>query len=107
MASKKPLPAPVAPVRQDLDGKPVKGVGSWRWRRLFLWVVAFFCGWVVSYCLVERLESRVAETAVMMALGTLAALTGSYVFGAVWDDRNKMELLGTQPGDDVADRPLR
>jgi hypothetical protein len=102
-----PVEAPAAPCPKDLEGRPLTGVGSWRWRRLFLWVVNIFCGWVIVYCLVERLESRVAETAVMMAFGVMAASVGAYVFGAVWDDRNKMDLLGTQPGDDVVDRPLR
>lgn len=97
----------VTSVQTDLDGKPVKGVGSWRWRRFFLWAVNVFCGWVIGYSLVERLDTRVAETAVMFAFLTMAGSVGSYVFGAVWDDRNKMQLLGTQPGEDVKDRPLK
>lgn len=90
--------------RTDLEGKPTKGVGSWRWRRAFLIAVNLFCVWVIAYCLVSRLESRVAETAVMMAFGVMGASVGAYVFGAAWDDRNKMELLGMRPGDEMDDR---
>lgn len=89
------------PCPKDLDGKPTSGVGSWRWRRLFLWAVNAFSAWVVAYALIERLDSRVAETAVMMAFGTMMTSVGSYVFGAAWDDRNKMQLLGTKPGEEV------
>jgi hypothetical protein len=41
----------------------------------------------IAYCLVTRLDSKVAESAVTMAFTTLMAVTGSYVFGATWDDK--------------------
>lgn len=108
---------PVKPVAHkigvDKDGRPLKGIGSWSKRRLFMYLVNAFCAWVIIYCLWNRLDTRVAETAVMMAFGVMGASTGAYVFGAVWDDRNKMELLGMRPGDEmgippsaVVDRPL-
>lgn len=102
MAPKKTIPAPAVPCKKDLEGRPTQGVGSWRWRRAFLWAVAVFCMWAIAYCLLNNLESRVAETSVLMAFGTLASLAGSYVFGATWDDKN-----ARQQADNVADRPLK
>lgn len=51
-----------------------------------MFAVCVFCVVVVSYCLYNRLESRVAETAVTMAFTTIISVTGSYVFGAAWED---------------------
>ena len=93
--------------KTDLDGRPTNGLGAWRWRRGFLLVVNAFCMWAVWYCLWHNLESRVAETAVMMSFFTVMGSVGSYVFGATWDDRNRMQLLGTTPGEKIADRPLK
>lgn len=98
--------------KTDFEGRPKSGVGSWVWRRAFLWAVNLFSAWVIAYVLWEKLDTRPADTAVMMAFGTMMMSVGSYVFGAAWDDRNKMELLGKKLGDDdrtsaIGDRPLR
>lgn len=93
--------------KTDFDGRPMTGLGSWRWRRAYLFVVTAFCMAVVAYCLWFGLDGRVAETAVMMSFLTIMGGLGSYVFGATWDDRNQMQLLGTKPGETIADRPLK
>lgn len=95
--------------KTDLDGNPKTGVGSWIWRRTFLWAVNLFCCWVIGYVLWNQLDTRPADTAVMMAFATQMMSVGSYVFGAAWDDKNKMQLLGAKSGENttIADRPLK
>jgi hypothetical protein len=56
-------------------------------RRRLITAVTVFCMATIAYCLVTRLDSKVAESAVTMAFTTLMAVTGSYVFGATWDDK--------------------
>lgn len=61
-------------------------LGSWGVRRTFMFVVSAFCCWVVAYVLINRIDTRPADTAVMFALLGLLGIVGSYVFGAVWQD---------------------
>lgn len=61
---------------------------SWKYRRRYvLSVTAFICCFMIYS--VERLGD-VATTATVVSTGmtTLAAIVGSYVFGAVWDHKN-------------------
>jgi len=51
--------------------------------------------WAVAYALIKGLEGRVAETVVMISIGGLSACVFTYVFGAVWDDKNQMSLIST------------
>ena len=81
--------------------RPQQGLGSWRFRRLFLWVVNAFSAFVVIYILAKELDTRPADTAMMMAFLVILGSVGSYVFGAVWDDANKMQFLGARLGDRV------
>lgn len=62
--------------------------GSWRIRRLFMFIISAFCVGAVSYVLLNGSTGEVAETAVTMSFFTLMSIVGSYVFGAVWDDNN-------------------
>lgn len=64
-------------------------LGSWRIRRIFLFIVCFFCMWTIGYVLVNKLTTGPADSAVTMSFITLMSALGSYVFGAVWDDNNK------------------
>ena len=61
-------------------------LGSWRIRRAFMFAVSGLCAWVIIYVVTKGADTRVNETAVMFAFITLAAIVGSYVFGAVWED---------------------
>lgn len=60
-----------------------------------MFAVAAFCIWVIAYVVTSGADTRVGETAVLSAFLTLAAIVGSYVFGAVWQDvsmdRNRAE----------------
>ena len=55
-----------------------------------MFCVTLFCAATISYVLGSETDTRVAETAVLMAFGTMASVTGAYVFGAVWQDVSAM-----------------
>ena len=59
---------------------------SWKNRRRFLFACASFCMAVVAFVLYRDMQSEVAEVAVTMSFVTLISMTGSYVFGAAWQD---------------------
>lgn len=65
---------------------------SWAIRRRFMFAVVGFCMLTVGYCLFRNLDTRVAEAAVTFAFITIAAIVGSYVFGAAWEDISKVRL---------------
>lgn len=73
---------------------PQPNMGSWRIRRKFMAVTMVFCASVIVYVLFEDMRSRVAETSVQMAFGTLATLVTGYVLGATWDDHNARRFSG-------------
>lgn len=75
--------------------------GSWRVRRLFLFSVSLFCMAVVGYCLWQDKDTRTAESAVAMAFYSLMMITGSYVFGATWEDISTRKTLA----DKLPDKP--
>lgn len=74
--------------------RPAAGIGSWRMRRAFMFGVTAFCMGVVAYILMNDVKGRVAETCVTMAFFTLMMVTGSYVFGAVWQDVSTIRSTG-------------
>jgi hypothetical protein len=69
-----------------MDDRPPYGLGSWRTRRAFMFIVTAFCAGCITYVLAEGLESRVAETVVEMGFTTIGAIVLGYVFGAAWQD---------------------
>lgn len=60
---------------------------NWRMRRRVILTSLAFCAGVIVYVLAAGLDSRVAESAVNGAYLLMGAVIGSYVFGAVWEDR--------------------
>lgn len=73
-------------VMQSEGPRPAHGLGSWRTRRAFMFIVTAFCAGCIAYVLAEGLESRVAETVVEMGFTTIGAIVLGYVFGAAWQD---------------------
>lgn len=69
-----------------MHDRPNEGVGSWKMRRRFMWIISGFCMWTITYILLKNLDTRVAETAVMSSFLCLGGIVGSYVFGAAWQD---------------------
>lgn len=80
---------------------------SWKVRRRIIHATLIFCVFCVCWIMFSKDTRSVAEVIVMCAFGLGAATIGSYIFGAVWDDKNYMSAL--KPKGDVApsqwDRP--
>jgi hypothetical protein len=54
-----------------------------------MFVTVAFCMAVILLALLARPEAPVSGTAITMSFGTITAVLGSYVFGAVWDDKGR------------------
>lgn len=54
--------------------------------------VVVFCMLSASWVLYKGVDNVVAQTTITMAFGTMSAITGSYVFGAVWEDSRRWSL---------------
>lgn len=67
--------------------KPIN-CNNWARRRRFMLVTTAFCMACPVWVLYTGLDTKPAETAVTMSFVTITGIVGSYVFGAVWDDKN-------------------
>lgn len=77
--------------------RPTEGVGSWRFRRAFLFATVAFCMGTIAWVLAHDMRSKVAETAVTMSFVTLISTVGSYVFGAAWQDVSTIQTTRRPP----------
>lgn len=64
---------------------------SWKMRRRFMFIVSAFSMIVILVSLIFRAETAVAPTAISFGFGTLTGIVGSYVFGSVWEDKNRKD----------------
>lgn len=74
------------PNLEHRDQTPVKT--DWKIRRRIIYFTLMFCLFEIVYLTVFAQSTELNET---LANGTLllaGSVIGSYVFGAVWDDRN-------------------
>lgn len=62
---------------------------SWRIRRAIIIGTILWCVGMVTYLSIWGREVQLSETTVNGCLLLMASVIGSYVFGAVWDDRNR------------------
>jgi hypothetical protein len=69
-----------------MTNTPIQTELPWKHRRRYVAVVLAFCMLTVAWALYKNLDTKVAETVVMMAFWCIIATTGSYVFGATWSD---------------------
>lgn len=75
---------------------------SWRIRRRIIVGTLLYCGAMVLYLAVWGESTSLAEAIATGLILLAGSVIGSYVFGAVWDDRNVMQAKG---GDDQAPPP--
>lgn len=68
-------------------------VDSWKFRRLFMLWQMLFCKIVIGFVLVMDKTGGVAETAVDFSFCLMGVIILAYVFGATWDDMNKMNFI--------------
>ena len=65
----------------------------WKNRRRTIFGTLLFCAGQVTYLSVWGADTAVNEATVAGLIMLAAGVIGSYVFGAVWDDRNVMESM--------------
>jgi hypothetical protein len=63
------------------------GQRPWNFRRKIITYTLLFDALVILICLFRDIPEGVAETTVASAFYSAMALIGSYVFGAVWEDK--------------------
>lgn len=69
---------------------------SWKVRRRIIHLTLLFCMFCVLVVMFSADVRSVAEVIVVCAFGLGFATIGSYIFGAVWDDKNYMSMV--KPG---------
>ncbi len=67
---------------------------SWLVRRRIIIIVLVWCGAMVTYLAILGRPIQLSETAVNGLLLLMASVIGSYVFGAVWDDKGGLGNIG-------------
>lgn len=68
----------------------------WKVRRRIVNLTLLFCAACVLWIMVRGDDRGVNEVIVVSAFGLAFSVIGSYIFGAVWDDKNVMEKLGKE-----------
>lgn len=63
---------------------------SWTIRRRIIIGTLLWCGAMVTYLAIFGRPVTLSETIANGCLLLMASVIGSYVFGAVWDDKSKM-----------------
>lgn len=63
------------------------GKASWIIRRRIIYSTLMFCAATAMYAVHQNTGSPTEGTAIMAAFGLAATVIGSYIFGAVWDDK--------------------
>lgn len=62
---------------------------SWFYRRWTAIGVLVWCGGLVTYLAVFGKPDNLREAIATGALLLMGSVTGAYIFGAAWDDKNK------------------
>ena len=63
------------------------GGAPWQTRRRLMFTVSGFCMACITWALWVDSDTQVMQAAVAGGFGTMTAIVGSYVFGAVWEDK--------------------
>lgn len=61
---------------------------NWKIRRTIVIISLVFCATCVTYLTIRGDDTRLHETIAQGTLLLAGGIIGSYVFGAVWDDKN-------------------
>jgi hypothetical protein len=75
------IPGMTGPVARNFGG-------AWMHRRRIIYGTLVFCAFCIIYLLFRGGDTRLNETIVSSAFLLAGGVIGSYVFGAVWDDKN-------------------
>ncbi|MCO5083381.1 MAG: hypothetical protein M9955_17205 [Rhizobiaceae bacterium] len=91
----------------DQAGQTIAAIGRppWKVRRLIVYLALFFCAAMVVIVFVTSsfaqfggvaVDNELNRTIVTSCFFLAGSVIGAFVFGAVWDDRNVMQILGPQ-----------
>lgn len=69
---------------------------SWKLRRRIIHLVLLFCTFCVLWILVRDQQGSVSEMIVISSFGLSGSVIASYIFGAVWDDKNYIESTASR-----------
>lgn len=85
------------------------GSPTWRVRRRIIVATLLWCAGMVTYLAIWGRPISLSETTVNALILLMGSIIGSYVFGVVWDDKNKqvapptVEVKATLPAQPPAD----
>lgn len=68
-------------------------VDGWPIRRRVMFMVLAFCVGNVQYLLIWGDDTALNKEIATTLLWVMAAIVGTYVFGAVWDDMNRRDTM--------------
>ena len=79
-----------------MAGRRIDPVGRppWAVRRRIIYLTLIFCAGLVIYVVGFGDDNELNRTALTCAFMLAFSVIGAFVFGAVWDDRNVMQILG-------------
>lgn len=71
----------------ECDGVSPKG--SWKIRRKIIFGTLFFCAFCVTWVLFKGADTETERVIVSSSFALAGGVIGSYIFGAVWDDKHR------------------
>jgi hypothetical protein len=81
--------------------KALEGATSWKWRRLYVFVILFWAMGLITYIAIVGSDAT-RDGIAFNVTGLLITLTGTYIFGAAWegkDARKSMIAASNKPDD--------
>jgi hypothetical protein len=76
---------------------------SWFVRRRIIVGTLLFCAVTVGYITLYGTDTRLNETIIECSFLLAGSVIGSYVFGAIWDDKNIMSTVSKSKPSDTTD----
>lgn len=83
-----------------VNDRPGDGLGSWKMRRRFMWMITFFCMFCVTKVMYTGADTQVNQAIIMWSFLCMGGVMGSYVFGAAWQDIRTTQSMNRKKGDD-------
>lgn len=77
---------------------------NWAIRRRIVFVALTYIALMVIYIVWRGTDTSLYQQVAVALIGAAVAIIGSYVFGAVWDDKSKRSDVKTTPATSAAPR---
>lgn len=76
---------------------------SWKHRRRIVYAALIYCAVALAYIIYDGTDTALYAQVALGLLGLAATIIGTYVFGAVWDDKNVMAARTEKAPEPAAD----